>query len=230
MSSWGPVALVVWARGSKPGPFAALERTLEKRWATRPGWLGRVRERLDCPGDPPEVRELARDAAVHPRHLMRAFRQYHGCSVGGYLRRLGSGGRGACLPKRPWRSLPSRRMPGSDDQSHFAAAAPRSLVRAIGAADLSGLLLANGGAHLGASLRRGGHRAQAVRLWPAGSRRSACALPRGLSPCASPASRRIARRADSDSEQLPLLLRHCGTQEIPGITRLKRSRRSKASP
>jgi AraC family transcriptional regulator len=69
------------------GRGAALERTLEKRWASRPGWLGRLRGRLDCPGDSPDVGELARDAAVHPRHLMRAFRRYQGCSVGEYLRR-----------------------------------------------------------------------------------------------------------------------------------------------
>jgi AraC family transcriptional regulator len=69
------------------GRGAVRERALEKAWATRPGWLGRVRERLDCAGDAPDVGELARDVAVHPRHLMRAFRRYHGCSVGEYLRR-----------------------------------------------------------------------------------------------------------------------------------------------
>jgi AraC family transcriptional regulator len=39
------------------------------------------------PNTTPDVGELARDVAVHPRHLMRTFRRYYGCSVGEYLRR-----------------------------------------------------------------------------------------------------------------------------------------------
>ena len=92
-----------------------------------------------------------------------------------------------------------------------------------GAPDLSGLLLANCGAHLrGFTQARRASCAQAVRHWSARSRRSARALPRGLSPCAPPAPRRTTCRTDCDSEQLPLLLRHCDTQQIPGIPRLRR--------
>ena len=31
---------------------------------------------------------LAAAVGVHPSHLMRAFRQHHGCTVGEYVRRL----------------------------------------------------------------------------------------------------------------------------------------------
>jgi hypothetical protein len=49
------------------GRGAARERALENAWATWPWWLGRARGRLDCAGDAPDVGELARDVAVHPR-------------------------------------------------------------------------------------------------------------------------------------------------------------------
>ncbi len=102
------------------GRGVALERTLEKRWATRPGWLRRVRERLDCPSDPPGVGELARDAAVHPRHLMRAFRQYHGCSVGEYLRRARIRRARRLLAETSLSLAAVASDAGFYDQSHFA--------------------------------------------------------------------------------------------------------------
>jgi AraC-like DNA-binding protein len=60
--------------------------TARRLWKCRDCWRW-VCERLDGAGDAPDVGELARDVGVHPRHLMRTFRRYHGCSVGEYLRR-----------------------------------------------------------------------------------------------------------------------------------------------
>jgi AraC family transcriptional regulator len=69
--------------------LAALTRTDPSPRTTRSGrvgcpppWLARVRERLA--GDPEarlRVRDLARDAGVHPVSLARAFRRHYGVSV-----------------------------------------------------------------------------------------------------------------------------------------------------
>ena len=58
--------------------------------ATRmaPRWLRCARELLDGRFDQPvSLRGLAREAGVHPVHFAAAFRRFHGCSVGEYLRR-----------------------------------------------------------------------------------------------------------------------------------------------
>jgi AraC family transcriptional regulator len=54
-----------------------------------PEWLTRVVERLhDDPLDAPGMETLAAEAAVHPAHLSRTFRQHYGTSPGAYLRQL----------------------------------------------------------------------------------------------------------------------------------------------
>jgi AraC family transcriptional regulator len=51
-----------------------------------PAWLSRVRERLDAElRRPPSLALLARDADVHPMHLIRVFRAHGGCSPGEYV-------------------------------------------------------------------------------------------------------------------------------------------------
>ncbi len=53
-----------------------------------PRWLPRIRDLLHArfmENLTPE--EVARAARVHPTHLMRVFRQFHGCSLGEYVRR-----------------------------------------------------------------------------------------------------------------------------------------------
>ena len=49
--------------------------------AFRPGDAGRTF------GEPVSLRGLARQAGVHPVHFAAAFRRFHGCSLGEYLRR-----------------------------------------------------------------------------------------------------------------------------------------------
>lgn len=68
-----------------------------------PAWVRAVRDRLeDDPGGPHRVRELAREAGVHPVYLARRFRRHYGCSVVEYagrtrlqaaVRALADGGR-----------------------------------------------------------------------------------------------------------------------------------------
>lgn len=62
----------------------------EERAGLRPPrWLESAREALHAdPASPPCVRQLAREAGVHPVHFGRTFRHYYRCTVHGYARRL----------------------------------------------------------------------------------------------------------------------------------------------
>lgn len=62
-------------------PPARIERT-------PPPWMRRVRECLAESAARPSLDELSTIAGVHPVHLARAFRQFHGCSIGEYFRAL----------------------------------------------------------------------------------------------------------------------------------------------
>ena len=53
-----------------------------------PGWLSRIRERLDEEFvAPPGLSELAAAAGVSPRHLARTFRSHYGETIGAYVHR-----------------------------------------------------------------------------------------------------------------------------------------------
>lgn len=55
----------------------------------RPQWMDRVREHIHAHYlDAIRVSDLAHEAGVHPVHLARVFRRFHGCTVGTYVRRL----------------------------------------------------------------------------------------------------------------------------------------------
>ncbi|HEV2751535.1 MAG TPA: helix-turn-helix domain-containing protein [Gemmatimonadales bacterium] len=88
-----------------------------------PAWLGRVRDRLESElRRPPSLAVLAREADVHPMHMVRVFRAHRGCSPGEYVqtRRIAH----AC------RLLVDTDIPlvrlgldlGYHDQSHFTRA------------------------------------------------------------------------------------------------------------
>jgi AraC family transcriptional regulator len=67
--------------------LAELARTRDAGAATRPRWLRRVEEAIDASfAAPPPMEELAALAGVHPRHLLRTFRRYHGTTVAQYVR------------------------------------------------------------------------------------------------------------------------------------------------
>lgn len=54
-----------------------------------PGWLARTTQHLrDSFREPLSMDALAREAGVHPAHLARAFRRFHGLTVGEFVRRL----------------------------------------------------------------------------------------------------------------------------------------------
>ena len=67
--------------------FAELARTRDDAAATRPRWLRRVEEAINGSfAAPLPVEQLAALAGVHPRHLLRTFRRYHGTTVAQYVR------------------------------------------------------------------------------------------------------------------------------------------------
>lgn len=67
--------------------LAELARSREVGASTRPRWLRRVEEAIDSTfAAPPPVEQLAALAGVHPRHLLRTFRRYHGTTVAQYVR------------------------------------------------------------------------------------------------------------------------------------------------
>ncbi|MEP7065601.1 MAG: AraC family transcriptional regulator [Gemmatimonadota bacterium] len=50
-------------------------------------WLKRVEEALEAAiTDPPPVDTLAAIAGVHPTHLLRTFRKYHGSTIANFVR------------------------------------------------------------------------------------------------------------------------------------------------
>jgi AraC-like DNA-binding protein len=54
----------------------------------RPRWFPIVEAAIEASiAEPPSVVELAALARVHPSHLLRTFRQYHGCTIATYVRR-----------------------------------------------------------------------------------------------------------------------------------------------
>jgi AraC family transcriptional regulator len=56
--------------------------------SSQPQWLKNAREALDRRLDEPlSLRSVAREVGVHPVYFAAAFRRFHGCSPGQYLRR-----------------------------------------------------------------------------------------------------------------------------------------------
>lgn len=85
-----------------------------------PAWLGVVEQALaERFRRPPSLAELGRLVGISPTHLVRIFRARHGCSVGGFVRRLrGAHARDAVLHTR--RELAEIALEsGYADQSHM---------------------------------------------------------------------------------------------------------------
>ena len=113
-----------------------LDRSREK---TPPRWLTRVKDRLHAEfRDRLRMRDLAREAGVHPVHLARTFRRFEKRTPGEYQQRLQL--RAACEllhnPERPLADIAADC--GFSDQSHltrkfrrFAATTPSRLRRAL---------------------------------------------------------------------------------------------------
>ena len=85
-----------------------------------PRWLRSARDLLDGRFDQPvSLRGLAQEAGVHPVYFAAAFRRFHGCSVGEYLRRrrLQYARRRLADPKVSLAQVAAEA--GFADQSHF---------------------------------------------------------------------------------------------------------------
>jgi AraC family transcriptional regulator len=55
--------------------------------STRPRWLRRVEEAIQASiANPPDVETLAGIAGVHPTHLLRTFKRYHGRTIATFVR------------------------------------------------------------------------------------------------------------------------------------------------
>ena len=54
---------------------------------TRPRWLSMVEDALEASiSSPPTVEQLAAMAGVHPGHLLKTFRRYHGATIANFVR------------------------------------------------------------------------------------------------------------------------------------------------
>src|ERR1700722_5865436 len=85
-----------------------------------PRWFGRVKERLhEGFREPVRMRDLAREAGVHPVHLARVFRRFEKRTPGEYQQRLQL--RAACelLRDPEWPLAVIAAECGFSDQSHF---------------------------------------------------------------------------------------------------------------
>lgn len=100
--------------------LAELARTRDPGAATRPRWLRRVEEAIDATcAAPPPVEQLAALAGVHPRHLLRTFRRYHGTTVAQYVRQrqLQQARVALATSKQPLAMIAL--AAGFSDQAHF---------------------------------------------------------------------------------------------------------------
>ena len=67
--------------------LAAVSKAPRPATKSPPAWLRTVVERIqDCPGETPNIRELASAAGIHPAHLARIFRRFLACTPGDFLR------------------------------------------------------------------------------------------------------------------------------------------------
>jgi AraC family transcriptional regulator len=102
------------------GAITRLDQSPEK---TPPRWLKRVKDRLHAEFcDRLRMRDLAREAGVHPVHLARAFRKFEKRTPGEYQQHLQI--RAACelLGKPEWPLAQIAAECGFADQSHFTRA------------------------------------------------------------------------------------------------------------
>jgi len=86
-----------------------------------PAWLQVAREFLnDSYTEPLRIDEMAAEAAVHPVHLVRAFRQYYSCTPGEYVRRRRIERAAGLLVGSDQPIADVAALAGFADQSHFS--------------------------------------------------------------------------------------------------------------
>jgi AraC family transcriptional regulator len=87
---------------------------------TRPRWLHGVEQAIEASvASPPSVETLAAIAGVHPTHLLRTFRRYHGATISNYVRqrRIQRARTEVAQARRPLSVIAIDA--GFADQSHF---------------------------------------------------------------------------------------------------------------
>lgn len=85
-----------------------------------PAWIGRVRDLLNASfAQPLRLAAIASVVGLHPAHLTRAFRRYHGVSIGEYVRRLRLDWAAAQLADTSRAISEVAVAAGFADQSHF---------------------------------------------------------------------------------------------------------------
>lgn len=92
-----------------------------------PPWLRRARELLhDLRGRSPALQVMATELGVHRSHLARAFRVWHGCTLGDYARRLRLREAAGELAATATPLAQVADAAGFSDQSHFGREFRRS--------------------------------------------------------------------------------------------------------
>jgi AraC family transcriptional regulator len=116
LDSASPVAI----QGLTMEMFAAVSRNNSNLSQRRPRWLSCVEEFLhESFTEHLTLAQVASAAGVHPVYLARAFRRFHGCTIGEYIRRLRV--ERACRQlSSSDESLASIAASGFSDQSHFS--------------------------------------------------------------------------------------------------------------
>jgi len=90
--------------------------------SSAPGWLRRVRERLEeAYLDAPSLAELAALAGVHPVHLSRQFHKHFGMTIGEYIRKRRIEQASDLLCRSDLSLAQIANACGFSDQSHFCA-------------------------------------------------------------------------------------------------------------
>lgn len=99
---------------------AELSRIKQAGEKVRPRWLSTVESAIEAStASPPSVEELAALAGVHPSHLLRIFRRFHGATVSNYIRqrRIARARTEVATSNRPLSTIALDA--GFADQSHF---------------------------------------------------------------------------------------------------------------
>lgn len=88
--------------------------------ASPPHWLGLVRQEIDDTfADTPRVRDLAKNAGLHPVYLARRFRSHIGCSVTDYRTFLKARAAAELLASSDLQPIAVANQCGFADQSHL---------------------------------------------------------------------------------------------------------------
>ncbi|MGH9348110.1 MAG: AraC family transcriptional regulator [Vicinamibacterales bacterium] len=107
------LSLELLAIGARAGQSAA-------RDLRPPAWIGRVRDLLHASfAQPLHLAAIASVAGLHPAHVTRVFRRYHGVSIGEYVRRLRLDWAAAQLTDTSRAISEIAVAAGFADQSHF---------------------------------------------------------------------------------------------------------------